>query len=364
MSKSNKYEIADVKRIAQGRWGEVFQALCPELDAALEHPGTHIDCPVHGGKEDFRLDRDFQLRGTAICTCGNWDGFSLLKELKGWNLPEILEQVMGALGEKSVEPLAPTVSRPVPPKPKPKQDIRPTLRKRWTEALPLDKGEGRFLLGSYLQFRGLPVKSMLSVMESEARLHPNLAYIEKGKVVGHYPALLTLVRDADGQPVTMHRTYLHRSQNGVVEKAPVAKAKKLFPVVNGGEVGGGAIRLGSAVGGVLGIAEGIETALAVRAATGMPVWPVLSASLMGAFEPPEGVKEVVIWADRDLPDRKGRKAGQDAAKALQARLWEKGIQASIRIPDAPSSGPDKSLDWADVYTSGNLARFPRVGQAA
>ena len=38
MSKSNKYEIADVKRIAQGRWGEVFQALCPELDAALEHP--------------------------------------------------------------------------------------------------------------------------------------------------------------------------------------------------------------------------------------------------------------------------------------------------------------------------------------
>ena len=95
-------------------------------------------------------------------------------------------------------------------------------------------------------------------------------------------------------------------------------------------------------------------------------WVAMAESLgcTQPFEPPEGVKEVVIWADRDLPDRKGRKAGQDAAKALQARLWEKGIQASIRIPDAPSSGPDKSLDWADVYTSGNLARFPRVGQAA
>lgn len=364
MSKSNKYEIADVKRIAQGRWGEVFQALCPELDAAREHPGTHIDCPVHGGKEDFRLDRDFQLRGTAICTCGNWDGFSLIKDLKGWNLPEILEQVMGALGEGSVEPLAPAVSMPAPPKPKPKQDIRPTLRKRWMEALPLDKGEGRFLIGSYLQFRGLPVKAMLSVLEGEARLHPNLAYIQKDKVIGHYPALLTLVRDAKGDSVTMHRTYLHRSQNGVVEKAPVPKAKKLYPVVNGGEIGGGAIRLGSAIADVLGIAEGIETALAVRAATGMPVWPVLSASLMRAFVPPEGCREVVIWADRDLPDKKGRRAGQDAAKALQARLWEKGIQVSIRIPDAPSSGPDRSVDWADVYTSGDLAIFRRSSHAA
>lgn len=55
---------------------------------------------------------------------------------------------MGALGEKSVEPLAPAVSRPVPPKPKPKQDIRPTLRKRWTEALPLDKGKAGFSLGA------------------------------------------------------------------------------------------------------------------------------------------------------------------------------------------------------------------------
>ena len=363
MRNSNKYEIADVKRIAEGQWDTVFQALCPELEHAIAHPGHHIDCPIHGGKEDFRLDRGFKQRGTAICTCGNWDGFSLLKELKGWALPEILEQVMGALGEQSVEPLAPTVSRPPPRQVEEKQDIRPTLRKRWEEALPLGRGEGRFMLASYLQFRGLPVKPMLSVLETEARLHPRMAYIEKGKVVSYYPALITIVRDAAGKPVTMHRTYLNRTENGVVEKAPVSKAKKLFPVVKDGDVHGGAIRLGTATAGVIGVAEGIETSLAIRAATGMPVWPVLSASLMRSFEPPEGVTEVVIWADRDLPDRKGRKAGQDAAEVLQARLLEKGIRASIKIPDAPSS-TDVSVDWADVYTSSGLTGFPRKSKAA
>ncbi|BBI65443.1 hypothetical protein HSBAA_PA_0460 (plasmid) [Vreelandella sulfidaeris] len=127
-------------------------------------------------------------------------------------------------------------------------------------------------------------------------------------------------------------------------------------MVKDGDVHGGAIRLGTATAGVIGVAEGIETSLAIRAATGMPVWPVLSASLMRSFEPPEGVTEVVIWADRDLPDRKGRKAGQDAAEVLQARLLE-GIRASIKIPDA-SSSTDVSVDWADVYTSSGLTGFP------
>jgi|TARA_B100000929_G_scaffold238882_1_gene195842 phage/plasmid primase-like uncharacterized protein len=364
MRNSNKYEIADVKRATEGRWDTVFQALCPQLEAALACPGHHVDCPIHGGKEDFRLDRGFKKRGTAICTCGNWDGFSLLKELNGWTLPEILEQIMGALGERAVEPLAPTkVAQPARPDAE-KRDIRPTLRKRWQEALPLNRGEGRFIMASYLQFRGLPVKPMLALLEGEARVHPNLPYLEQGKVVGRYPTLLTLVRDAEGKPVTVHRTYLVRGADGIVQKAPVAKAKKLFPVVNGGEVSGGAIRLGAPSGGVLGIAEGIETALAVRAATGMVVWPVLSASLMGTFEPPEGLQEVVIWADRDLPDRKGRKAGQDAAKALQARLWEKGVKASVRIPNAPSTGEDKSVDWADVYVSGQFSGMTKETQAA
>tara|TARA_R110002074_G_scaffold198112_4_gene365620 strand:- start:1569 stop:1823 length:255 start_codon:yes stop_codon:yes gene_type:complete len=84
---------------------------------------------------------------------------------------------------------------------------------------------------------------------------------------------------------------------------------------------------------------------------------------MRSFEPPEGVTEVVIWADRDLPDRKGRKAGQDAAEVLQARLLEKGIRASIKIPDA-SSSTDVSVDWADVYTSSGLTGFPRKSKAA
>ena len=62
---------------------------------------------------------------------------------------------------------------------------------------------------------------------------------------------------------------------------------------------GGAIRLFQPVDGVLGIAEGIETALAAHCLTGLPVWATCTADALARVVIPQAVQKVVIFADND-----------------------------------------------------------------
>jgi phage/plasmid primase-like uncharacterized protein len=67
-----------------------------------------------------------------------------------------------------------------------------------------------------------------------------------------------------------------------------------------GPVRGGAVRLAS-VGSSLVVAEGIETALSIQVATGLPAWAALSAGNLPALALPELplAAEVIIGADSD-----------------------------------------------------------------
>lgn len=79
--------------------------------------------------------------------------------------------------------------------------------------------------------------------------------------------MLARLTNAEGKFITLHRTYLTADGS----KAPVHSAKKLAA----GAVENGVIRLYPA-GGVVCLAEGIETALSVHALTGLPAWSVVS----------------------------------------------------------------------------------------
>jgi hypothetical protein len=150
--------------------------------------------------------------------------------------------------------------------------------------------------------------------------------------------MVALVTDTDGAPVTVHRTYL--TPNGC--KAPVPAPKKLMGYP-GHRLVGGAIRLFSP-GPVLGVAEGIETALAVHLSTGMPVWSAVSANLLERMEPPAQTSLVVVWADRD---RSG--TGEAAALSLRERLLERGIPVAVHLPPGTIPTGAKGVDWADVW---------------
>src|SRR5699024_4641089 len=130
------------------------------------------------------------------------------------------------------------------------------------------------------------------------RCHPSLAaYNKDHQLVGHYPAIIALIGDESGKPVALQRIFITRK--GV--KADMDEPKKMTPVPSDWSVTGGAGCIGQPTGCVLGVAEGIETALAVRQATGHVVWPTINATLLERFVPPAGVTEVVIWADKDRP---------------------------------------------------------------
>ena len=165
------------------------------------------------------------------------------------------------------------------------------------------------------------------------RCHPGLDYYQWDEVqrkavkLGKYPALLGAALGPNGAGSTIWRIYL--TPDG--QKAPVQDCKKAA----GAELSPGhAVRLYEPKD-ELGIAEGIETAVAITARWKVPTWATLTAGGMSKFVLPEGyerIKVVRIFADNDKPDQKGRRAGNDAAERLKARVEAQGIRALIALP--------------------------------
>jgi len=339
----NSIEVCDVRRFAGGCWADVLGALAPALTPALSRLGRHVPCPVHGGTDGFRLFRDVDQTGGGVCnTCGTFhDGFALLMWVNRWTFPEALNAVAHELG--TTDTRVPESRRVQTRRPRTKERNRESvidaLNRVWQQSLdPADRRAAP--LQAYLRRRGL---SGAELDNKVVRFHPALGYWKMNdhngiELAGRYPAMVALVTDADGAPVTVHRTYL--TLDGC--KAPVPAPKKLMGYP-GHRLVGGAIRLFDP-GPVLGVAEGIETALAVHLRTGMPVWSAVSANLLERLEPPAQTSLVVVWADRD---RSG--TGEAAALSLRERLLRRGISVAMHLPPGPIPANSKGIDWADVW---------------
>ena len=112
-----------------------------------------------------------------------------------------------------------------------------------------------------------------------------------------------------------------------------------------GPVRGAAVRLAGMQGGILAVAEGIETALAYAVLTGTPTWAALSAAGLKHLELPDGLRWLAVAADFDGP-------GLLAAEQLECRARETGIDVRIDLPSRHRT------DWADVLAASS-ARSPR-----
>jgi hypothetical protein len=162
---------------------------------------------------------------------------------------------------------------------------------------------------TYLRSRGLVAPATEDLL-----FHADLTYWDTR--TGH-PAMVAVVRGRGGETIAIHRTYLAEDGSG---KADLPKPRMML-----GRVGGGAVRL-APVGddGVVGIAEGIETALSVmQACPGLPVWAALSAGNIEHPGLPPGIREVVILVDND-PTGAGLAAAERAAQRFHGegrRVW-------------------------------------------
>jgi len=165
------------------------------------------------------------------------------------------------------------------------------------------------------------------------RYIPSLNYYDDDrKLVGAFPAMLAIISNPKGEPVSLHRTYL--TSDG--KKANVPTPKKLMSPIRNGAMRGGAIRLFEATNQIA-IAEGIETALAVYVATGIPAWSTVSASMMKSLVVPSKTETILIFADNDE-----NQTGQNAANFLANRLCKKGHSVKVMIPDSVG-------DWLNIW---------------
>lgn len=167
------------------------------------------------------------------------------------------------------------------------------------------------------------------------RLHPGLPYWnDEGELQGTYPAMLAPLVAPNGVTVALHRTYL--SGDGC--KAPVATPKKLTAAA--GPLAGACTPLYGprAADRAIGVAEGIETALAAAAGSGMPAVAAYSAWGLATYEWPPGLRRLVIFGDND-------DAGRNAADKLTARATRAGLHVEAVFPRTPGA------DWADVWAS-------------
>ena len=185
-------------------------------------------------------------------TCGTvHDGFALMMWVNRWTFPEALNAVARELGitNETVPNSRREQTRRPRPKGRDRESVIEALNRVWQQSLdPTDRRAAP--LRAYLNCRGL---SGADLDGKVVRFHPALGYWKKNdrneiELAGRYPAMVALVTDADGAPVTVHRTYL--TPDG--RKAPVPAPKKLMGYP-GHRLVGGAIRL-FAPGPVLGVA--------------------------------------------------------------------------------------------------------------
>ena len=180
----------------------------------------------------------------------------------------------------------------------------------------------------YLARRGFDHWPLPAVL----RLHPALPYWQESKKVGVYPAMVAPIVAPNGRIVALHRTYL--TDDGC--KANVPSPKKVTGAA--GRLAGASIPLQKPMRGCIGIAEGIETALAAWCGSEVPTVAAYCSGNLAQWHWPTGVQRLVIFADADS-------AGREAAETLRARASKARLSVDMLIPSDPGA------DWCDVWAA-------------
>lgn len=289
-----------------------WRSILPQLGVSSKYlTGKQGPCPKCGGKDRFRFD-DKDGRGTFYCNqCGAGDGVTLVMLVTGKVFRDAAETIRQIAVGAAVSRPAYTLD----------QEKRvQSLRDIWRASQPITADDEA---GRYLASRGI-----------EPPFSEALRFIPKLRVSGesmtHLAAMIALVRDPDGEPLTLHRTYL---QGG--RKAAISSPRRMMP---GKTPHGSYVELAPAAE-EMGVAEGIETALRARQRFGIPCWALISADGLKAFTPPIVVKRLRIFGDNDR-----NYTGHAASYALAHRLavHNDHIDLSVEIPEVVGA------DWADA----------------
>ena len=299
----------------RGRWQQILVSFGVPAGALMNQHGP---CPVPscGGRDRFRFD-NLDGRGTWFCNhCGAGDGPRLVMLFLGLDFKAAAAKVREVIGDEyrrqTMSEKRDSLKQPRIEAPSANLDLMNNL---WLagQAVANDNPAGRYLtrrLGHLPECRAL--RSVNQCRYADGTYHA---------------AMLAIFTGQDGNPASLHRTYLDVQGN----KAAVKNPKQVL----GRMAAGGAVRL-TLPAMNLGIAEGIETALAASMLFRVPVWAALNAASLAVWTPPPETRKVIIFADNDASG-----TGQLSAFKLAGRI-EGRVEVEIQIPRAIGS------DWADI----------------
>lgn len=140
------------------------------------------------------------------------------------------------------------------------------------------------------------------------------------------PAMIAAVR-TDLGVIAVHRTFLDPEGSGLARFQQPRRAL--------GSLGTGAVRLAPPRDGVLGLAEGIETALSAMQLFQVPCWATLGNERFGLVTIPEGIRELHLFLDHD--------AGGDLAEARAREAYAREDRRFV-----PRRPKKFGFDWNDV----------------
>ena len=143
------------------------------------------------------------------------------------------------------------------------------------------------------------------------------------------PALLAAIQGVDGAFTAVEVTYL-------TAKGRRATDVRLARKTVGPAPGGCAVRLDPVAEDML-VGEGVFTTRSASDWFGLPGWALMSTRNLRVWRPPEGVRFVLIAADRGAD-------GEASAERLRLGLEADGVAASVALPPLPYG------DWNDWST--------------
>lgn len=351
--------LDDIRQAARGNWSVILQALGVHPDYL--NTKKHGPCPHCGGRDRYRFT-DYQGNGGFICnqcTPDGGTGFDLLMLAHGYGFTDAAQEVAAYLG------LTPSASGTPQRQPAPAPRTQPTapvdeqhkLIALLNQSQPVTENTP---VARYLIARGLDWGTISSGLES-LFYHPALPYWcpsseqEGHLLIGHYPAMIGVIRDVKGEIVGLHKTYLEPDSDDLYRKLSALHpetgeplpAKKMQTRYQG-SLKGAAIQLYPiSQDGRLAVCEGIETGLAVREMFGLPVYVCCTAWGMKNVDFPESLQELYIVADHDLTC-----TGIESARHLGIRGLKAKVRVSLWLPDNVG---DDALDELNRREKGGRA---------
>lgn len=272
-----------VSQMARGHWQHLLPALGVDAKYLTKNHGP---CPICHGKDRFRWDDKDRLGGFICTQCGAGDGFDLVKKVTGQTFRQISEKIGSILGKPVI------LAR----KQEDQEEIENYHRiKSLWEASGRPKEGGP--VSAYLQRR-------VGCLWPSNAIREHVGVWSEGKT---HPTMLCKVMTHLDRPVNVHQTFL--TDDG--QKANVIKTKK---VMVGKLPDGCAIRLAPSAP-VMGVAEGVESAISASILHDMPVWACINGVLLSRWIPPQDAEWIYVFGDND-----SNYTGQAKAYHLANRL--------------------------------------------